>query len=167
MRITYGIILASILLLATHTAVASDCKTWLPLLPATFDGIPRLGQPVVRNNEDISCVAKQGYQSKNFARKAMITIAQGERSEEMDDYHLLIAAELLGKAENVTWETISGYKTVMHIDKESKMCALCFSPRKDVLLILEVDPVVGKEEMLRLGKFLPMIYLFHEVGEER
>jgi hypothetical protein len=47
------------------------------------------------------------------------------------------------------------------------MCALCFSPRKDVLLILEVDPVVGKEEMLRLGKFLPMIYLFHEVGEER
>ncbi len=157
MRITYGIILAGIILLVTHAAVASDCKTWLPLLPATFDGIPPNGQPGVRNDEDNSCVASQRYLSEDFARAAVITIAQGEHSKDMDAYGLFTA--LAGKAKTVTWETISGYKTVMHIDKESKMCALYFSPRKGVLLILEVDPVVGKEEMLRLGKLLPLAKL--------
>lgn len=172
MRITYGTILAGILLLATHASAASDCKAWLPLLPATFDGIPPNGQTGVRYYEDNSCLASQRYLSEDFARAAVITIAQGERAGYMDTYVLFSelagkdeallrkAGLLTGKDETLTWETISGYKTVMHIGTESKRCTLYFSPRKGVLLILEVDPMVGgKEEMLRLGKLLPLAKL--------
>jgi len=35
MRLTFGIILASILVLALYAAAALGCKTWLPLLPET------------------------------------------------------------------------------------------------------------------------------------
>jgi hypothetical protein len=157
MRKTYGIILASVLLLAPYAVAAPDCKTWLPLLPETFDGLLRLGQPRVDSVEDGSCQVIQLYLNIKDFRGATITIAQGEHSEIMASYEIMVA--LAGKASTVTWETISGQKTVAYLGKEDKKCSLYFSPRKDVLLILDADSITSKDEMLRLGKLLPLAKL--------
>jgi len=155
MRMTFGIILASILVLALYAAAAPDCKTWLPLLPETIDGMPRNGPPRVVN-EDNSCAVSQRYLSNDYARAAVITIAQGEHSKYMGFYELMAA--LAGKAETVTWETISGHKILVQL-AEDKWGILYFSPRKDVFLSLQAQPITSKEEMLRLGKFLPLAKL--------
>jgi hypothetical protein len=158
MRMKYMMILAGIFVLASYAMAAPDCETSKPLLPETFDGLPRSGQPGVRSFEDGSCTASQRYLSKDYARAAIITVAKGERSRDALSYEIMSA--LAGeKDSSVTWETISDQKTVLHLDKKGKKGTLYFSPRKEVQMILEVDPVDSKEEMLRLGELLPLAKL--------
>jgi tetratricopeptide (TPR) repeat protein len=155
MRIIYVILLTSILLLVPNAAAGPDCEIWVPLFPDAFDEMEfsDTDLPEVRDAKDNSCMARQAYQSEDSARRATLTMMEGEQSFGMKGY--LLFGVVADKVDNITWETISGYKILLDLDKENKKSRLFFSPKKGFVMMLEVEPFADRKEMLRLGKFLP------------
>jgi len=178
MRIGYRVVLACLLVLASLGGAALDCKVWLPLLPQDFDDM--LGDEALVYQAGLSkpkaaCVARREYISPKSLRKATIMILQGENSESWD-YYDIERLLVVGKVPNVTWESVSGYKILLHMWVESQSYParnyMVFSPKEGFFLRLDLEspgeqPAVAKQEMLRLGELLPLAKFAAECAKIR
>ena len=140
---------------------AFDYKTWIPLLPPTLGDMTPTGQPDGMNM-DMSgqkwSSLNQEYKSSDGKKIAQFMVVAGQMAPQVQGFQSMAAMNMNMETGDqiIKTVTVSGKKSMLTLDKQSKSGTLMIPVKKDMILGLTLEPAASASELTSLAKTIPI-----------
>lgn len=154
------LVVLSVLLLPL-AAGAFDYKAWFPLLPRTLGNMAPSGEPDGMNM-DMSgqkwSSLNQEYTSRDGKKTAQLSVIAGQMAPQVQGFQSMAAMNMNMETGDQIMKTVtvSGKKSMLTLDKQSKTGTLMIPVQKDMIVALTLEPATSESELTSLAQQIPL-----------
>jgi len=155
------VVLTLCLLLLPAIAGAADYRAWLPLLPRTLGGMAPSGDPDGMNMDmggQKWSSLNQEYTSRDGKKTAQLSIVGGAMAPQVQGFQGMAAMNMNMETGDQLIKTVnvSGHKSMLTLDKKDKTGTLMIPVKKDMVVVLTVDPATRASDLTGLAQQIPL-----------
>lgn len=155
-----GIVLVC-LFLSPVVADAFDYKTWMSALPKAMGDMKPSGEPDGMNMEmggQKWSSLTQTYESRGGKRTAQLSVVAGQMAPQVQGFQSMAAMNMNMETDDVVMKTvtIAGKRSMLNLDKESKVGTVMIPVKQDMLVSLMLEPTTSASELTSLAKQIPL-----------
>jgi hypothetical protein len=149
------------LVLMPAVAGAFDYKAWLPLLPPTLGDMALSGQPDGMNM-DMSgqkwSSLNQEYKSRDGKKTAQFLVVAGQMAPQVQGFQSMAAMNMNMETSDqiIKTVTVSGKKSMLTLDKQSKSGTLMIPVKQDMVVGLTLEPAASASDLTSLAQQMPI-----------
>ena len=156
-----SLLLVLSVLLIPLTAGAFDYKAWFPLLPHTLGDMVPSGEPDGMNMEMSGqkwSSLNQEYASRDGKKTAQLSVVAGQMAPQVQGFQSMAAMNMNMESGDQIMKTVtvSGKKSMLTLDKQSKSGTLMIPVQKDMILSLTLEPATSESELTSLAQQIPI-----------
>jgi hypothetical protein len=160
MRIMRKGIVAGFLVLFLAAGVgAADYQTWVPLIPETLGGLPRVEAPEGLNME----VSGQSWSSliQEYARDEAdrffsLTLVSGAAAPEAQVFQAMSQMTMETSDQVIKSLRVADYPALLQLDRGSLSGSLIIAVGPHSLVVLQGEPVTAEDELTQLVREVPL-----------
>ncbi|MBW2109805.1 MAG: hypothetical protein JRI36_14255 [Deltaproteobacteria bacterium] len=158
-KVSLVVVLA--LLFMPAVAGAFDYKAWLPMLPRTLGGMVPSGEPDGMNMEmggQKWSSLNQEYKSRDGKRTAQLSIVAGQMAPQVQGFQGMAAMKMNMETSDQVMKTVnvSGKNAMLMWDKKDKSGTLTIPIKKDMVMVLTLEPTRRASELTSLAQQIPI-----------
>jgi hypothetical protein len=152
------VLTAACLLVFFANVEAADYKNWLSLLPETLGDLSRSGKPDGINMEmgGQSWSSVQQEYSGSSNREISLTIVAGKTTPQAQAFQAMSNMQMETDEQIVKTVKVSGYQTVLQLDKKDKMGSLMIFLGQHIFVSIDARPITSERELVALAKDVPL-----------
>ena len=160
MRKVSVLVVLSVLLIPLAVG-AFDYKAWAPLLPRTLGDMAPSGEPDGMNM-DMSgqkwSSINQEYTSRDGKKTAQLSVVGGQMAPQVQGFQGMAAMNMNMETGDqiIKTVTVSGKKSMLTLDKQSKTGTLMIPVEKDMIIALTLEPATSESELTSLAQQIPL-----------
>jgi hypothetical protein len=160
MRINGIGIAAGFLALFLATGVgAADYQTWVPLLPETLGGLPRMDQPEGLNmdasGQSWSSLIQE-YARQEADRFLSLTLVSGDAAPEAQMFQAMSQMTMETSDQVIRSLRVGEYPALLQLDKANLSGSLIISVGPHSLVILQGEPMTAEADLTALAGEIPL-----------
>ncbi len=149
----WSIIYVLVFIFMSFQAHAFDYNNWIPLLPDTIAGLDKKGDPDGMNmerGEESWAVLKQQY-ADAAGKDIELSIVTGSNAPGIKQFESMQQFSTETAETKVDTLEISGYKSVLNLDKTGGKSSLLIAVQEQTLVIFETASFDDEESLISLA----------------
>lgn len=146
-------------MLISVTAVASDYKKWISLLPDNFGGMPRSGKPDGMNMEisgKLWSSLHQKYASDNSEKHIELTLVEGIAAPLRTSFKMMSSMKMETDDQIIKTVNVSGRRGVVNLEKNEKRGILMIPLSEEMIVVIEATHITTEAQIITLAEELPL-----------